>query len=102
MALPENNPFNEYKKTQIATANQGKLIVMLYDGAIKFLNIAIDNMSPQTYDIVNTNILKAQELVALSTESVDRTRRHLEMTERRAAMGMRTFCVNFSCNAAFR
>lgn len=36
------------------------------------------------------NILKAQELVALSTESVDRTRRHLEMTERRAAMGMRT------------
>jgi outer membrane protein TolC len=36
------------------------------------------------------NVLKAQELVALSTESVDRTRRHLEMTERRAAMGMRT------------
>jgi len=63
MSLPEKNPFNEYKKTQIATANQGKLIVMLYDGAIKFLNIAIDNMNPRTYDIVNTNVIKAQDII---------------------------------------
>ena len=63
MALPEKNPFNEYKKTQRATANQGKLIVMLYDGAIKFLNIAIDNMSPKTYDIANANIIKAQDII---------------------------------------
>lgn len=63
MALPEKNPFEEYKKTQIATANQGKLIVMLYDGAIKFINIAIDNMNPRTYDIVNNNIIKAQDII---------------------------------------
>ncbi|HOW84259.1 MAG TPA: flagellar protein FliS, partial [Spirochaetota bacterium] len=42
MALPEKNPYNQYKETQITTANQGKLIVMLYDGAIKFLNIAVE------------------------------------------------------------
>ncbi len=63
MTLPDKNPFNEYKKTQIATANQGKLIVMLYDGAIKFLNIAIDSMKPQTYDIANNNIIKAQDII---------------------------------------
>jgi flagellar protein FliS len=63
MTLPEKNPFNEYKKTQIATANQGKLIVMLYDGAIKFLNIAIENMTPPTYDIANSNIIKAQDII---------------------------------------
>jgi len=63
MSLPEKKPFEEYKKTQIATANQGKLIVMLYDGAIKFLNIAVDNMNPRTYDIVNTNIIKAQDII---------------------------------------
>ncbi|OHD69046.1 MAG: flagellar export chaperone FliS [Spirochaetes bacterium RBG_16_49_21] len=63
MALPEKNPFNEYKKTQIATANQGKLIVMLYDGAIKFLTIAIDNMNPKTYDVANNNIIKAQDII---------------------------------------
>ena len=59
----KNNPYNQYKQTQITTANQGKLIVMLYDGAVKFLNIAIDNMEPKTYDVVNTNILKAQDII---------------------------------------
>ncbi len=61
--MPEKNPFDEYKKTQISTANQGKLIVMLYDGAIKFLTIAVENMDPRTYDIANQNIIKAQDII---------------------------------------
>lgn len=36
------------------------------------------------------HVLGAQELVALSTEGVDRTRRYLDMTRRREALGMRT------------
>jgi len=61
--VSNTNPYNQYKQTQITTANQGKLIVMLYDGAIKFLNIALDNMSPRTYDVVNNNIIKAQDII---------------------------------------
>jgi len=61
--VSNTNPYNQYKQTQISTANQGKLIVMLYDGAIKFLNIALDNMSPRTYDVVNNNIIKAQDII---------------------------------------
>ena len=63
MALPKNNPFDQYRETQITTANQGKLIVMLYDGAIRFMGVAIDNMQPRTYDVVNTNIIKAQDII---------------------------------------
>ena len=64
MALAQKkDPYSQYKKTEIDTANQGKLIVMLYDGAIKFLNIAVENMSIKTYDIVNTNIIKAQDII---------------------------------------
>lgn len=63
MALPGKQPFDQYKETQISTANQGKLIVMLYDGAIKFLNKAIDSMDPKTYDVVNNNIIKAQDII---------------------------------------
>lgn len=63
MALPQKNPYNQYKQTEINTANQGKLIVMLYDGAIKFLNIALNNMDIKTYDLVNTNIIKAQDII---------------------------------------
>jgi outer membrane protein len=36
------------------------------------------------------SVLKAQELVALSKESVQRSQRHLEMTRRRQEAGMRT------------
>ena len=61
--MPNANPYNQYKQTQITTANQGKLIVMLYDGAIKFLNIALDNLDPKTYDAVNNNIIKAQDII---------------------------------------
>ncbi|HPK44168.1 MAG TPA: flagellar export chaperone FliS [Spirochaetota bacterium] len=63
MALPARNPYDQYKHTEINTANQGKLIVMLYDGAIKFCNIAIENMQPKTYDIANINIIKAQDII---------------------------------------
>ncbi|MBI3394384.1 MAG: flagellar export chaperone FliS [Spirochaetia bacterium] len=52
-----------YKDTEISTANQGKLIVMLYDGAIRFLKTAMDNLHPRSYDVVNTNIIKAQDIV---------------------------------------
>jgi flagellar secretion chaperone FliS len=31
------NPYAEYKKTQVETASPEKLVLMLYDGAIKFL-----------------------------------------------------------------
>ncbi len=55
--------FDSYKDTEILTANQGKLIVMLYEGAIRFLNNAIANMDHRTYDVVNTNIIKAQDII---------------------------------------
>jgi len=55
--------YEVYKDTEIQTADQGKLILMLYDGAIRFLNIAIDNMDFRKYDIVNNNIIKAQDII---------------------------------------
>jgi flagellar protein FliS len=64
MPALDSYAFEQYKETKIVTANQGKLIVMLYDGAIKFLNIALDNMDdPRTYDVANNNIIKAQDII---------------------------------------
>jgi flagellar protein FliS len=62
MAL-QKNPYDQYKQTQVNTASQGKLIVMLYDGIIRFLTIAIENMEPKTYDIANNNIIRAQDII---------------------------------------
>jgi flagellar secretion chaperone FliS len=59
------NGFNSYKSNEVSTVSQGKLIVMLYDGAIRFLNIAKDNINnPKKYDLVNTNIIKAQDIIS--------------------------------------
>lgn len=63
MSLAKANQLYAYKDTEILTADQGKLIVMLYDGAIRFLSTASENMNHRTYDIVNTNIKKAQDIV---------------------------------------
>lgn len=64
-----NNPYKQYKKTQIDTADQGKLIIMLYDGAIKFINTAIDLMpgneiDPKDMETIHKNIVKAQDIVS--------------------------------------
>ena len=63
MAATNHKQFDAYKNTEISTANQGKLIIMLYDGAIRFLRLAVENMDPRSYDVVNTNIIKAQDII---------------------------------------
>jgi len=36
---------------------------MLYEGAMRFLKIAKESMTPRKYDIVNNNIIKAQDII---------------------------------------
>ena len=58
-----NSSYDPYKTNEISTMSQGKLVVMLYEGAIRFANTAIENMTPRKYEIVNRNIIKAQDIV---------------------------------------
>ena len=59
------NPYQQYKKIQIDTADQGKLIVMLYDGAIKFINNAINLMPPKPDNMeeIHNYIIRAQNII---------------------------------------
>lgn len=59
------NPLNAYKQTAVKTASPGKLIVMLYDEAIKQLDLAIsliDSKSRQL-DKVHNALVKVQDIV---------------------------------------
>ncbi|MBL8995233.1 MAG: flagellar export chaperone FliS [Spirochaetia bacterium] len=62
---------NQYKKTQVSTADRGQLVVMLYEGAIRFINTAIDKMHFSTYDLVNTNLQKTMEIINELRASLD-------------------------------
>ena len=56
-------PFSQYRETQIKTSKQGQLIVLLYEGAMKFLKLALAELPQKKYDRVNQNILKAQDII---------------------------------------
>ncbi len=68
-----NNPVQAYKETQIKTANQIRLIVMLYDGAIRHVNLALDSFSEgfKRYDVINTHIIASQDILSELTASLD-------------------------------
>lgn len=66
-----NDPYKQYKATQISTANEGKLILMLYDGAIKFVNKAIELMPKKEIENIHNNILKAQDIIIELTTSLN-------------------------------
>ncbi len=74
-----NQAYNAYKTTSVKTASQGKLVVMLYDEAIKQLTYSItflDNerkILPTNIDKFNAAILKAQEIITELTVSLNMT-----------------------------
>ncbi len=54
---------NEYKQVQIGTAEQGKLILMLYDGAISSLSRAVEALRQGDHLMKGQLILKAQDIL---------------------------------------
>jgi flagellar protein FliS len=58
-----------YQAQSVLTASPGQLILILYDGALRFLGHARDALqsteeSPRRIETINTNLLKAQNIVA--------------------------------------
>ncbi len=54
MALP--NAYNAYANSKINTATPAQLTLMLYDGAIKFSNIALEAMKHKNYAVSYTHL----------------------------------------------
>ena len=52
-----------YGKSKMQTASKEDIITMLYDGAIKFCNIAESELDNQDYAKVNDNLKKAQRII---------------------------------------
>ena len=52
-----------YKQVQIQTANKGQLIVMLYQGAIRFMKKALILLEEKDMEGKGNNLIKAQDIV---------------------------------------
>lgn len=52
-----------YQDAAIGTQSKGRLIVMLYDGAIKFLKLAIRELEAENYAAKGQYINRAQDII---------------------------------------
>lgn len=57
------NPHNRYRQVQISTASRGKLILMLYQGAINSLKKAVEMLEKKDYMGKGECIIKAQDII---------------------------------------
>ena len=61
--MPIGNPYAQYQNSKVLTASPAELTLMLYDGIIKFTNIAIEAIKENDYGKANTNIMKAERII---------------------------------------
>jgi len=66
-----SNPYAQYRQNSVETATPTRMIVMLYDGAIRFLSQALPVMRVQQYDQQTMLIGKAQAIIAHLRETLN-------------------------------
>lgn len=63
---------NPYLRNQVMSARPEQLRLMLFDGAIRFLNQGRKGLEAKDYDVSYTNISKAQKIVLELSNSLNR------------------------------
>lgn len=65
------NAAQAYASRKVETASPAELVLMLYDGAIKFCNLAMDGIEKKDYEKANTNIQKARNIIVELQTTLD-------------------------------
>ena len=69
MALP--NAYGQYNNSKILTASPAELTLMLYEGAIKFCNIAIVAVEHKDIEKAHENIRKTERIIDYFRQTLD-------------------------------
>ncbi|WAA11395.1 flagellar export chaperone FliS [Fervidibacillus albus] len=67
------NPYQAYQTNSVNTATPGELTLMLYNGCLKFIQMAKVAINDKNFEEKNKNIQKAQDIVSelMSTLNMD-------------------------------
>lgn len=65
------NAYAQYNNNKIMTASPAELTLMLYEGAIKFCNIAIDAVERKDVQKAHTNIVKLGKIIDYLRSTLD-------------------------------
>ncbi len=58
-----NQAYAQYNRNKIMTASPAELTLLLYDGAIKFCNVALLGLEQNDMEKVHINITKAEDII---------------------------------------
>lgn len=62
---------NPYLKNQIETSSPEQILILLYDGAIKFLNQAKIGIQSKDIELTHNNLIKAQNIISELRDTLD-------------------------------
>ena len=61
--MPLPDAYAAYNRNKVLTASPAELTLMLYEGAIKFCNIAIVGIENKDIEKAHTNIIKTEKII---------------------------------------
>lgn len=67
----KNNPYQKYKQTSIQSASREKILLMLYEGAIKFTKLAIKACDEKKIADRGYNIGRAYDIIMELNNTLD-------------------------------
>lgn len=70
-SMPNANAYANYKQASVETATPEKLLLMLFDSGIKFLNLGKLAIEQKDYSLANKNFVKVQDILFELRVSLD-------------------------------
>jgi len=65
------NPYQKYQKNMVETVTPAQLVLMLYNGAIRFIKQAQMGLEEEKLEVCHQNILKAQDILTELMTTLD-------------------------------
>ncbi len=69
--MTATNPYEQYANNKIMTAAPAQLTLMLYEGAIKFCNLAIMALEKKDIEKAHINITKVERIIQEFRDTLD-------------------------------
>ena len=62
--MPQGSPYGAYERTKVETADQRQLILMLYDGAIRFMHKSAARIEAGEVEAAHNYLIRSREIVS--------------------------------------
>jgi flagellar protein FliS len=58
------NAYDQYRKTKVGTSSRAGLVIMLYDGILRFTRQAVKSVERAEFEEAHRNFVRAQDIMA--------------------------------------